>query len=357
MLAQILAQPDDAESASPEYFAVKRPAQFSQPLSKIGFGSCVHQDKPVSIFNPMYEEHPDLFLMIGDNIYGDTNDIQVLRAKYAKQFSHPEVKKFVTTYPIMAVWDDHDYGENDGDTKYSIKKNSQKLFMDVFSEPLNSPRRKQEGVYEAKIFGPPGQRVQVIMLDVRYFRSDFTPVPEEKKKANPKLGNYMPNPDPKLTMLGEVQWKWLKEQLKKPAEIRLIASGVQVISYEHGLESWGMLPHERQRFLDLLKEMKSEGVILLSGDQHVAELAWLKEGPLGYPLYDFTSSGLNQATSRPQIFSDSSFRLELVPKINNYGMIEIDWKQKDPEIRLIAKSEQGEVLFQRKLRLSELKKK
>jgi alkaline phosphatase D len=32
-------------------------------------------------------------------------------------------------------------------------------------------------------------------------------------------------------MLGEEQWKWLEEQLQVPADIRIIASSIQMLVY------------------------------------------------------------------------------------------------------------------------------
>ena len=48
---------------------------------KIGFGSCLDQNKAMPIFDAIKEEKLDLFLMIGDNVYGDSEekDLKELR--------------------------------------------------------------------------------------------------------------------------------------------------------------------------------------------------------------------------------------------------------------------------------------
>ena len=94
-----------------------------------------------------------------------------MRAKYAKLAAMPGFKALRESVPILATWDDHDLGVNDGGSDYPKKVESQKIFLDFFGDPEDSPRRKQPGVYDAKVFGPEGKRVQVIMLDTRYFRS------------------------------------------------------------------------------------------------------------------------------------------------------------------------------------------
>ena len=66
-----------------------------------------------------------------------------------------------------------------------------------------------------------------------------------------KVGKYAPNTDKDTTILGEGQWQWLEEQLKKPAELRLVVSSTQVIPDQKGMDEWGAFPRERQRLFDL----------------------------------------------------------------------------------------------------------
>src|SRR5437764_633783 len=85
--------------------------------------------------------------------------------------------------------------------------------------PELAPRRTRAGVYHALVLGPPGRRTQIILLDTRYFRSPLRP---------DGGGGYLPQHDPGATMLGEVQWKWFAEQLRVPADLRLVVSSIQV---------------------------------------------------------------------------------------------------------------------------------
>ena len=52
--------------------------------SKIAFGSCGSQDKPMPILYKVTEHKADVFVYLGDNIYGDTKDMKVLENKYNK---------------------------------------------------------------------------------------------------------------------------------------------------------------------------------------------------------------------------------------------------------------------------------
>ncbi len=62
----------------------------------------------------------------------------------------------------------------------------------------------------------------------------------EEKKALNIAGRYAPNGDPKATVLGETHWRWLEEQFRKPAEVRLLVSAYPVIPYELGRDAWAI---------------------------------------------------------------------------------------------------------------------
>jgi alkaline phosphatase D len=324
-------------------------ADSKKPLVRIAFGSCAQQDRPQPIWEAIVGTKPDLFLFIGDTVYGDTEDMKVLRAEYAKLAAMPGYQKLKKTCPILATWDDHDYGVNDGGAEYPRKKESQQIFLDFFDVPRDSPRRKQEGVYHAAVLGPVGKRVQIILLDTRYFRS---PLKRRKGRARSE-GPYVANTDPKSTILGEVQWKWLGEQLKVPAEVRLLISSIQVVAEDHGWEKWMNFPHERARLYKLLRDSKAGGVIILSGDRHLAELSMM-EADIGYPIYDLTSSGLNQGFQRWRRLEKNQHRVATMNTGNNFGLIRIDWDRKDPRVCLQIRDEEGEITIQEKVALSTL---
>ena len=89
------------------------------------------QDAP--LLNTVVAAQPDLFLMIGDVIYPDINDeatalidpwpnentVERIRQVYAQMAAKPEYQNLKKNIPIMAVWDDHDYGINDGSSNFS----------------------------------------------------------------------------------------------------------------------------------------------------------------------------------------------------------------------------------------------
>jgi alkaline phosphatase D len=325
-----------------------------EPLRRIAFGSCAQQDAPQPIWDTVLAADPELFLCLGDNIYGDTTDMAELRAKYRMLAEQPGYRRLRQTVPVLAVWDDHDYGANDAGAEYPMKEASQQAFLDFFGVPADSPRRRRAGIYDAHVVGPPGRRVQIILLDLRYFRGPLSRRTLTADERALGYGPYVPNAAPDATMLGEAQWRWLARQLAVPAELRLIASSVQVVASEHGWESWGQLPAERRRLFDLIRAQRADGVLFLSGDVHWGELSRSADGP--YPLYDFTSSALNQEWPQALNLPNSRRVGAVVYPYPNFGTAEVDWDAADPIVHLRLRGERGgEPVLDHAVRLSELR--
>jgi alkaline phosphatase D len=320
-------------------------------VQRIAFGSCAKQDKPQPIWDAVVAAKPDAFIFLGDNIYGDSDDVNVLRQKYAMLAAVPGFQKLRGACRLLATWDDHDYGRNDAGVEFAIKDASREAFFDFIAEPADSPRRRHQGVYDAVVLGPEGRRVQVILLDTRYFRSPLKQG-ERGRDGDGQLGRYLPDEDPAATMLGQEQWRWLEEQLRAPAEVRILASSIQVVAEDHRFEKWANFPRERERLLRLIHSTNAAGVIAISGDRHLAELSRLEHGP-GYPLYDITSSALNQTSGwYNEINRHRWSRPYSEP---NFGLITIDWTQSDPAIQLEIRKENGDPAIWHEVKLSALR--
>ncbi|QDU97702.1 alkaline phosphatase D family protein [Lignipirellula cremea] len=320
-----------------------------EPLTRIALGSCVRQNLPQPIWDAIVGFKPQLFLFIGDNIYGDSESMEVLRTKYKQLGDQPTFQRLKAACPILAIWDDHDYGVNDGGAEYPMKAESQQVFNEFFETPADSPRRQRPGLYDAQVFGPKGRRVQVILLDTRYFRSPLQRLQADQQRHGP----FGPSDDPAATMLGEAQWKWLAEQLQQPAEVRIIASSIQVLPDQHGWEKWDNFPRERARLFRLVGEQQAAGVLFISGDRHRAELSQIDDTAAGYPLFDLTSSSLN-APSGPNSGEPNSHRLGEQYNGVNFGSITIDWETSSPTITLAVHNGDGETVLKHALKLSDL---
>jgi alkaline phosphatase D len=195
--------------------------------------------------------------------------------------------------------------------------------------------------------------------------------PLKKDPANPKV--TIPNTDADATVLGEGQWAWFERRLREPAEIRVVVSSIQLIANEHGSEKWANFPKERARFLELLRRTGARGVVVVSGDRHMAELSALTPADgVPYPLYDMTTSGLNLVVP-PKPASDGEKKPEAKPapprkpQVNryrlhdrpytssNFGLIRFKWDGPGPSLRLEVCGLGGEVVISRDISFSELR--
>lgn len=321
-----------------------------EPLQRIAFGSCAHQLKAQRIWGAVLDYQPELFALLGDNIYGDTENMEKLKKKYSRLANKEGFINLKKMCPVVATWDDHDYGRNDAGEEYPKKKESQKIFLDFFEEPKISPRRTRGGVYTSYMFGPKNKRVQIILLDTRFFRS---PIVSNKDGQNREkyMGSYIANQNPNSTMLGKSQWQWLKKVIKKPAKLKIICTSIQFAANFTGYESWELLPREKEKMLKLIKETRTEGCLFISGDVHWGELSLQKELGL-YPIYDLTSSGLTNVY--PYVAPNKNRILDPY-RGRNFGTIDIDWDLKDPKITLGIRDINGETIITKDLFLSELK--
>ncbi len=326
------------------------PLRGAEVVQDIAFGSCIRTvDHPMlarTLTLPM-----DLFLMMGDNIYADTEDMAVMRSKYDALKTSRFFRELRQRVPVLATWDDHDLGVNDGGANYPKVRKSKEEFLRWLDEPADSPRRSREGVYDAHLFGPLGKRVQVILLDTRSFRGPLKREPDPRKRL--LGGPYIPSQDRSSTMLGEAQWRWLKDQLTQPAELRVVVSSIQFVSEFSGGEAWANLPHEKERMLEVLKETKANGVLFLSGDRHWCELSRM-EGPLGYPLYDLTASSLTELHKRGTPTANKYRAHAQTYHDVNVGHMHIDWGASDPLITLRIVDLAGKTRIEHRIQISEL---
>jgi alkaline phosphatase D len=310
-------------------------AGAARPLSRIAFGSCAHQDKPQPIWDRVNAWRPELFIFLGDNIYGDTEDMAVMRAKYDRLAAKPGFRTLRRQSEVIATWDDHDYGVNDGGSEYPKKAESRAMFLDFWGVPADHPRRRNAGIYGSYMFGPPGRRVQVILPDNRSFRTPLLGYSVEPADR----GQYVVNPDPAATMLGAAQWDWLEHELRQPADLRILASSTQLLPDAPGYEAWINFAAGRQRLLDLIDFAGVDNLVIISGDTHYAELSRLTER-VPYPLVELTSSGLTEVWP---VFGPNRHRIAQAPLAPNYGRLTIDWDGPSPQILMEVEMLDGTV--------------
>lgn len=300
------------------------------PVSRIAFGSCFKDSRAGhDIWSAIAASGPGLFIFAGDTLYprDETEDpaLPALRAAYDELAANSSFTALREQVPVLPVWDDHDYGMNDGGADFSARKESQALFVDRWALPKKDPRRVRDGVYHSVTVGAPGRQVQVILLDTRFFRSPLMPTDMRGALGRER---YIPDSDPGKTVLGDIQWRWLQEQLREPADLRLLVSSIQVLADGHGWEGWRTLPLEQARLFDLLAQHSDVPTLLLSGDRHVAGV-YRRAVAADVNLVEFTSSALNNTIPPPYrtntLAEAGPYRVGGLYGEANFGLLDIDW--------------------------------
>lgn len=312
---------------------ITSPVASSEPLHTVAFGSCNREDLPQLLWAAINQSNPDVWVWLGDNIYGDSDTMAVLQRKYNMVLQEPGYQQLQANAKVIGVWDDHDYGKNDAGKEYEMKEESAQLFWDFIGEPANSPRRQQEGVYSSHTFGPDEKQVKVILLDSRYHRDSLARI--NKVYQVNRTGD----------ILGEEQWEWLEKELKNSkAEINIIGNGIQILPQEQVFEKWDNFPAARKRLLNLIAASGAKGVILLSGDRHIAEISKTTVSGMSYPLYEVTSSGLTHVYSGSNV-EPNKYRVGELIKQVNFGVLNFDWSNNTVKVDMLIKGEGGEVLL------------
>lgn len=163
-------------------------------------------------------------------------------------------------------------------------------------------------------------------------------------------------------MLGERQWAWLDAELARPSEVKVIASGIQVLpplaptsgvnsrsrssycaydgqaqTFDSAIarlnetntagthyESWAEIPQERELLLrkcqKAMAEGKTKAIVFISGDQHWAEIS-AKVMPADpvygtqQVLHEVTASGIEQRFNFA-VINDNRLQPDAGPEFN-----------------------------------------
>lgn len=318
-----------------------RTLDTSKVISAFGFGSCNDQNRPQPLWKLIQAKSPQVFIMMGDNVYASKDRPMI--DQYIKLNSNEDYLNLREAVPFMATWDDHDYGQSDGGFDNPDKVEAKRLFTKYWSYTKNL-LVDQEAVYHSRIVGEKNRRVQFIILDTRSDRSpllpnipmplttsaDTTPSPVDVVQP---IKMFLPNEDPKAHILSDAQWKWLESEMKKPAELRILVSSIQVLANDPGFEKWGNFPIERTKLLNLIEKLKLKNLVILSGDRHLASIAKLKTK--NYELFDITASSLNKISKATEPEVDALYTEPGFLGIN-FGYAEIDWSRRQVEFQVVG---------------------
>ncbi len=300
-----------------------------------GFGGGAgYTPKYERIWNTISAQNTDAFLLLGDNVYIDHPDQPaVQRYCYYRRQSRPEFRQFITQTPVFAIWDDHDFGDNDswGGPKIDQpewKIPVWKLFKSQWANPYYGGSLNQPGCWFDFSVGD----VDIFMLDCRYYRED----PNTK------------NP----SMLGKVQKKWLFDNLKNSTGVfKIIASSVP---WAHNTkpgspDTWDGYSEEREEIFTFIEENRIDGVILISADRHRSDVRPIIQEK-GYDLYDFMSSRLSNL-HRHTILPGALFGYN---KKCSFATMTFDTTSEDPSMNFKIINIDGEMIHSLTLYRSQL---
>ena len=276
---------------------------------KYGLGSCLDQRFAQDIWPSIKNENIDGFIFLGDNVYGDIPSGKLSKMKKAYAMQKTRLPKWLmSNKEILAIWDDHDFGLNDGGGDYPFKKDAQKMFLDFWGISKDDPRSNRDGIYFKQTKEIEGLAVEIIGLDTRFFRS----------KLKGKKNAYKKNNDLEATILGQDQWSWFEKSIENSsADMLIILSSIQILATDHPYEKWGNFPLERKRILKLIANASKDKTILaISGDRHRSGIYQNED------FIEITASSLNKSASK-NIETDPLLIGKTYP-IKNFGILDIE---------------------------------
>ena len=360
-----------------------RTIDHSKSITTFGFGSDNDQNQAQPLWKLIYARSPQLFLMMGNIVDVSHKQHRPVIDQYIKLNENPQYLALREAVPFLATWDDQDFSQPYGGEDNQHKLEARKIFGQYWTNLKNVISKDQEAIYYSRMIGEGKKRVQFILLDTRTNRSALnknvqpelaaapltipkppplptTPIltsgdrtatlkadPQGTAQALPELPKnsekivneetakmFSPNEDPKAHILSSDQWKWFETELKKPAELRIIVSSIQVLADDHGFEKWGNYPQEKKKFLELLNKLNIHNAVILSGNRHFAAVSRIQLGKKS-ELFEVTSSALNTPTSDKTPEIDKTYVGSTYLGIN-FGLAEIDWTKRLLEIQIIG---------------------
>lgn len=283
------------------------------------FASCNRQNRPQDFWHIISMYKPKTFLWTGDSVYASNTSLNGVIAAYGLLASNSLYKRFANSTIIDGVWDDHDYGVNDGGRYVNFRRERQQAFLDFLGIDSESVLRYQEGIYHYSDHVINSLSIRIIFLDTRFQRDShwirslgeihfpFTALAAAALRVTYTLLGFGRNFSGDV--LGDDQWIWLEETLKSStADAHILVSSIQVLTTNPVVESWGHFPIAKRRLLRLIQDIDPPGLVLISGDVHHAEISQvpvLRMDGTRTNLIEVTSSGLTHTCTDTSLITQS----------------------------------------------------
>jgi alkaline phosphatase D len=257
-------------------------------------------------------EDLDLVLFLGDYIYENATgkqavreavgprvkDLAGYRARYAQAKSDPALQAAHAACPWLLVWDDHEV-ENDyaGLQGEFLQADFARQRADAYQAywehmPLPKSARPTDGAMRMHGRLDWGRLARVHLLDDRQMRDpQVCPKPGRGGSNTVRLADCPALLDPKRTLLGAAQERWLAEGWTAERPWNLLAQQTLMAraSWEdakpdpdgkpvgrYWTDGWDGYPAARRRLLGAVAAQRVPGVVVLGGDVHANYVADLR---------------------------------------------------------------------------------
>lgn len=315
------------------------PSCESKGTFKVAFGGDFHKVglHNVHLLKQVRQRGNRAMLLTGDLAVDDRNaDVGLHRSDYLLRDLSPAWQTLAASVPLYAVWDDHDYFDNDlSGIPKNFTADDVRAVRQVWAQNWNNPvqERDGEGIYFRTRLGP----ADVIMLDTRSLR--------KKKQKTPNA------------FLGDEQMRWLKAQLLAcRGPFVIVASPTMWSDYvSAGKDSWGVWDTvAREEIFAFIEQHRIPGVLLITCDRHGAR-GFTIARPGGYRFYEFEIGTLGGMTGPPAMGKDAA-DAQLFGRvgIKAFGEFEFNTAPADPQVIFRLVDETGSVLEKITLSQSEL---
>ncbi|PKK34700.1 phosphodiesterase [Siphonobacter sp. SORGH_AS_0500] len=318
------------------------------PAFSFAFGSCAYlgepeYDRPGTPYGQQYEIFtkidslkPDFMVWGGDNNYyrevdWNTRTGMLRRMTHGRAF--PQLQSLMAHTHHYAIWDDHDYGPNDADRSYWMKRDA----LDIFKLFWGNPNYtfEKEGITSTFQWGD----CQFFMLDDRWWRA-----PNDLEGKNKDY-------------LGKQQLDWLIDALRfSQATFKFVVCGGQVINPTAQFENYSVYAEEREELLKRITEQKISGVVFLSGDRHHTAVHKLERSK-AYPFYDFTISPFTSGPARQT--KEEAVAPTLLPETvlqeRNFAVMSLSGSRIERVLTVKTYNTRGELKWTKEVKASELK--
>ncbi len=320
------------------------------PNFTIALGSCAYVNEPeldrpgkgygsnYAIFESINAKNPDVMLWMGDNIYlreADWDTKTGIYHRYTHTRSLKELQPLLAKTQNFAIWDDHDFGPNDGDRSFYNKYTTQQAFKDFWAnKSYGLDVNQNEGICSTFSWGD----AEFFLLDNRFFKS-----PNSRKTGE-------------KTILGKQQLEWLIDALSSSkATFKIIAIGGQVLNTAAKFENYECYKNEKDYLIDQIKKNNVKGVLFLSGDRHFTELSKISITET-QQIYDWTVSPLTSGVATSYKDEENLNRVEgSLFAENCFGMISFSGISKERELKLTLYNKEGKELWNKVISEKELK--